>query len=47
MSYRNEIDKHFGQPWRPKPASLEQVKFLRPVPRTTVGEAPVEDDNGG
>jgi gluconate 2-dehydrogenase gamma chain len=25
MSYRNEIDKHFGQPWRPKPASLEQV----------------------
>jgi gluconate 2-dehydrogenase gamma chain len=25
MSYRNEIDKHFGQPWRPKPVSLEQV----------------------
>jgi gluconate 2-dehydrogenase gamma chain len=25
MSYRNEIDKHFGQPWRPKPASLEQI----------------------
>lgn len=25
MSYRTEIDKHFGQPWRPKPASLEQV----------------------
>ena len=25
MSYRDEIDKHFGQPWRPKPASLEQV----------------------
>jgi gluconate 2-dehydrogenase gamma chain len=25
MSYRAEIDKHFGQPWRPKPASLEQV----------------------
>jgi gluconate 2-dehydrogenase gamma chain len=25
MSYRNDIDKHFGQPWRPKPASLEQV----------------------
>jgi gluconate 2-dehydrogenase gamma chain len=25
MSYRNEIDKHFGQPWRPKPSSLEQI----------------------
>jgi len=25
MSYREEIDKHFGQPWRPKPASLEQI----------------------
>jgi gluconate 2-dehydrogenase gamma chain len=25
MSYRDEIDKHFGQPWRPKPASLEQM----------------------
>jgi len=25
MSYRDEIDKHFGQPWRPKPASLEQI----------------------
>ena len=25
MSYRDEIDKHFGQPWRPKPASLEQT----------------------
>jgi gluconate 2-dehydrogenase gamma chain len=25
MSYRDEIDQHFGQPWRPKPASLEQI----------------------
>ena len=25
MSYRAEVDKHFGQPWRPKPASLEQI----------------------
>jgi len=25
MSYRDEVDKHFGQPWRPKPASLEQI----------------------
>jgi gluconate 2-dehydrogenase gamma chain len=25
MNYRDEIDKHFGQPWRPKPASLEQI----------------------
>jgi len=32
MSYRNEIDKHFGQPWRPKPASLEQITGKRPDP---------------
>jgi gluconate 2-dehydrogenase gamma chain len=25
MSYRDEIDKHPGQPWRPKPASLQQI----------------------
>ena len=25
MSYREEIDKHFGESWRPKPASLEQI----------------------
>jgi gluconate 2-dehydrogenase gamma chain len=25
MSYRNEIDKHYGQPFRPKPASLQQI----------------------
>jgi gluconate 2-dehydrogenase gamma chain len=32
MSYRNEIDKHFGQPWRPKPASLEQITGRVPNP---------------
>ena len=32
MSYRNEVDKHFGQPWRPKPASLEQITGRRPDP---------------
>jgi gluconate 2-dehydrogenase gamma chain len=32
MSYRNEIDKHFGQPWRPKPASLEQITGKLPDP---------------
>lgn len=32
MSYRNEIDKHFGQPWRPKPASLEQITGRRGDP---------------
>lgn len=32
MSYRNEVDKHFGQPWRPKPASLEQVTGRKPNP---------------
>jgi len=25
MNYRDEIDKHFGQPWRTKPPSLEQI----------------------
>ncbi len=25
MSYRNDIDKHFGQAWRPRPASLQQI----------------------
>jgi len=25
MSYREEVDKHFGQPFRPKPASLEEL----------------------
>jgi len=30
MSYRDEIDKNYGQPWRRKPLSLEQV-IGRPV----------------
>jgi gluconate 2-dehydrogenase gamma chain len=25
MSYRNEVDKYDGVPWRPKPASLQQI----------------------
>lgn len=25
MSYRDEVDKHYGQAWRPRPVSLEQV----------------------
>jgi gluconate 2-dehydrogenase gamma chain len=25
MSYRDEIDQHFGLAWRPKPVSLEQI----------------------
>ena len=32
MSYRDEVDKHFGQPWRPKPASLEQTAGRRGKP---------------
>lgn len=32
MSYRNEVDKHFGQPYRPKPASLEQITGRPPNP---------------
>jgi len=31
MSHRNEIDKHFGQPWRPKPQSLEQIMGRKPA----------------
>jgi gluconate 2-dehydrogenase gamma chain len=25
MSYREDVDKHFGERWTPKPASLEQI----------------------
>lgn len=32
MSYREEIDKHRGQPYRPKPASLEQIMHRKPAP---------------
>lgn len=32
MSYRDEIDKHFGQPWRLKPVSLEQITGRRGKP---------------
>jgi gluconate 2-dehydrogenase gamma chain len=32
MSYRDEIDKHFGEPYRPKPASLEQITGRRGNP---------------
>jgi gluconate 2-dehydrogenase gamma chain len=38
MSHRNEIDKHFGQPWRPKPQSLEQIMGRKPTP--------LEDEKG-
>ncbi len=31
MNYRNEIDKHYGVPYRPKPASLEQIAGRKPV----------------
>jgi len=32
MSYREDIDKHFGEAWRPKPASLEQIMKRPPHP---------------
>ena len=32
MSYRDEIDKHYGVPYRPKPRSLEQIAGRKPVP---------------
>jgi gluconate 2-dehydrogenase gamma chain len=25
MSYKDDVDQHFGKEWRPKPASLEQI----------------------
>src|ERR1700742_3970335 len=31
MNYRNDIDKHYGVPYRPKPASLEQIAGRKPV----------------
>src|SRR5262245_22507274 len=32
MQYRGEIDKHFGEAWRPKPAGLAQITGRPPVP---------------
>lgn len=32
MSYRNEIDQHFGQPWSLKPRSMEQITGRKPAP---------------
>jgi gluconate 2-dehydrogenase gamma chain len=32
MTYRAEIDKHYGVPYRPKPASLEKTSGRKPVP---------------
>jgi gluconate 2-dehydrogenase gamma chain len=32
MSYRNEIDKHHGMPYRPKPAGLEQITHRKGNP---------------
>jgi gluconate 2-dehydrogenase gamma chain len=32
MSYRDEIDRHFGQPFRVKPRSLEQITGKKPDP---------------
>jgi gluconate 2-dehydrogenase gamma chain len=32
MNYRDDIDKHFGTPFRPKPQSLAQITKRTPVP---------------
>ena len=32
MTYRAEIDKHYGMPYRPKPQSMEQITGRKPVP---------------
>ena len=32
MSCRNEIDKYFGQPWRPNPQSMEPIMGRKPAP---------------
>ncbi len=31
MTYRAEIDKHYGVPYRPKPRSLEQIAGRKPI----------------
>jgi len=31
MTYRPEIDKHYGMPYRPKPQSMEQITGRKPV----------------
>ncbi len=32
MSYKEDVDKHFGEVFRPKPASLEQITHRKPHP---------------
>jgi len=32
MRYREDIDKHFGEAWRPEPAGLAQITGRPPVP---------------
>jgi gluconate 2-dehydrogenase gamma chain len=32
MSYRNDVDQHFGRAWRPEPASLQQITRRVVVP---------------
>lgn len=32
MSYKDDVDKHFGEVFRPKPASLEQITHRKPHP---------------
>jgi len=32
MTYQSEIDKHHGLPWRPKPASVQQIMGRPPQP---------------
>jgi len=32
MNNKQDIDRHFGSEWRPKPASLEQITHRRPNP---------------
>lgn len=32
MDYRNDVDRHFGQAWRPAPASLQQITGRAVVP---------------
>jgi gluconate 2-dehydrogenase gamma chain len=32
MGYFDEVDKHFGEAFRPKPASLQQITGIKVVP---------------
>ena len=43
MSYHNDIDTHFGEAWRPPPASLQQITGRRITPSEDEGARAPKD----